>query len=492
MPPLPGDATEAAGPLELFCAEASRAVVSFALRTPGDDHDPDCSCQHGLTIEPRIRRQTIRMGFRASYKPPVVTFRFNANVFSYKDGKKMPTTIYVDIPPHHVLSLEQTTHVDPSTAPELSPDDRQHFASGVTRVHFRLRKPGLLVGPPEELSLKPSSQRTFASFARLANTRDLILFCPHTILSKHQCQTLQQAVEPIAWTHEKWQQQATEHKNWLSTLYGGTGGRVHDTTTPTPSPSPDGGAGDAASESGESTVATATPPAYSRRAASHEDEDDSGRSAASDEAAGRLEPTVREKFKFGETSPSPPEYDSPASDVGGSAWTNDHKGKQATKRPRSSDHFDTRHRRRRLGTAEPSNDQPSKVLTKSTYLNKQHEADACTQLPASLLLSKLDQVLEQNASLKAKIDAMHDTQQEMKEKLEDLIDMDRQHVRRIEELEVEIFQLGERQDELESEQAGLAERQEDAEEKCVGIEIQVADQVQETIRERLLSALETM
>ena len=264
--------------------------------------------------------------------------------------------------------------------------------------------------------------------------------------------------------------------------------------TPTPSLAPDGGAGVAASDSGESTVATSTPPAYSRKEASHEHGDAPGHGDTSDDAACPFEPTITKIFDSDEeSSPSPPAYNPTGSDAGQPPLTDDPKGKQVMKRPRSRDDIDVRHRRRRLDTEEPSNDrQSSKGFAESPYFNTQHKADAFTQLPASLILSKLDQVLDQNASLKAELAAMRDTQQELNDKLRDMIDMNYQHVQRIEELEVEIFELGERQDELESEQAHLAERQEEAEEKCVGLEIQVADQVQEAVRDRLLSALETM
>lgn len=135
------------------------------------------------------------------------------------------------------------------------------------------------------------------------------------------------------------------------------------------------------------------------------------------------------------------------------------------KRPRSRDDIDARHCRRRLDTAELSNNQQySKSLAESPYFITQHKADAFTQLPASLILSKLDQVLDQNASLESELAIMRDTQQVLNDKLRDMIDMNYQHVQRIEELEAEIFELGERQDELESGQAHLAERQEVAEE----------------------------
>lgn len=313
MPPASVDTSEAAVAIEPFCAEASSVVVLFAPWNRESDHDPDCHCHPSSNIEPRNSRQIIRLSFRTSYTPRVVTFRFYAKVFSYHDGKKMATTIYVDIPLHHVLSIEYTTHLDPSTAPELSADDMQHFTRGVARVHFRLRQPGSLIEPLQELSLKPSSQRAFASLAGLSSSRDLILFCPHTTLSKRQCQTLHRAITAINWTHERRQQQITEHRNWLGTLHSGNGGRLHDVlydvATPTYSPAPDGGTAVITdSESGESTVATATPPAYSRRAASHDHDVESGHVGASgDEVAVPSKPSVTTIFKPGkEASPSLP------------------------------------------------------------------------------------------------------------------------------------------------------------------------------------------
>lgn len=105
-------------------------------------------------------------------------------------------------------------------------------------------------------------------------------------------------------------------------------------------------------------------------------------------------------------------------------------GKQARKRSRSSDEAHTQHRRRRLGTLElPSNDQqPSEALTEPLYLNIQHNDGGFTQLPASLILSKLDQVLKQNTSLMSEIAAMRDMQQKMHKKLKHLIDVNHKHV----------------------------------------------------------------
>jgi hypothetical protein len=216
---------------------------------------------HENEQEDEIPRHKLRMSFKASYEPPIATFRLDANVFGRDDGgKKEKTTLYFDVPPHHISSLQHTHDVDTA---ELDQDDLQHFAGGVTRVRFLLKRPGHLVLPICDLSLKPASQRVLASLKLLAATAEFVLYLPHTALSKHQLHLLEDAVTSPTSRHDR-QQQDKEHQWWLGALYGGVGGRVYtvadndydDDTT--------------ASESGDSTVATATPPAY-RRAPDDED-----------------------------------------------------------------------------------------------------------------------------------------------------------------------------------------------------------------------------
>lgn len=253
--------TQSADP---FYEKASSSVVVFeAVGGPEDDRDDDQDRQGGPDRE--TGRQKMRMGFQVCYRPPVVTFRFNINVFGYElGGQKVKTTLYFDIPRHYISSLEYIYHVDTATAPELDQDDMQQLVGGAMRVLFRLRRPGNLIAPPQEYNLKPASQHVLASMTLWATVLEFALFIPRTTLSKDQLQCLQQAVtSSTLWDQE---QQDKEHDWWLAALYGGIGGRLLNPHPAIASPAIESNDASTASESGESTVATATPPAYRRSA----------------------------------------------------------------------------------------------------------------------------------------------------------------------------------------------------------------------------------
>jgi hypothetical protein len=255
MPPAKDIADQVAGGNKPFHAEASSVVVAFHVAASGRDHD------HNHERD----RETLRMSFKACYDPPVVTFRFNVSVFGYGSGKKKEkTTLYFDVPRQHISLLEQADHVDTATVPELDRNEISKLEGSITRVRFLLNRPGNLVQPIEERSLKPASQRTLASMTLLATAFEFAVFMPHTTLSQKQIQCLQQAVISST-TLDDQQQQEKEYGWWLKALYGGAGGQLLSANAATVSTTAiDSGDTSTASESGDSTVAMATPPAYKR------------------------------------------------------------------------------------------------------------------------------------------------------------------------------------------------------------------------------------
>lgn len=293
-----------------FSQEATTVVVKFKPIDGGrgqhqndegqeeDDRDanPDSDPPHKLCLS-----------FKTCYSPPVTTFRFHVNIFGHDDaGKKEKTTLYFDVPPRHITSLEETYDVDTT---ELEPEDTQLLTGGVTRVRFLLKRPGNLVQPIHALSLKPASQRTFTAMTLLAAASEFVLFIPHTTLSKEHFRCLHQVVTSPTSRHDR-QQQTKEHDWWLGALYGGAGGKLFNSS---PVDSIDVSTD---SESDESTIATATPPAYRR---SGLDDEDAAAAAAS-------EPSNVPNADDASDVDSPPPYDQLESETGGSAPVDDVKG----------------------------------------------------------------------------------------------------------------------------------------------------------------------
>ncbi|KAK7965724.1 uncharacterized protein PG986_000001 [Apiospora aurea] len=432
------------GSIASFCEEATSVVVAFKDdRHDRDDRDSDCD------VEPADDdRHKLRMSFKASYSFPVVTFRFHVNVFGHDDsGKKERTTLYFDVPPHHISSLEQTRHVDTA---ELDQDDLRYFPGGLTRVRFLLKRPGNLVQPVRELTLKSASQQTFASMASLAAALDFDLFMPHTTLSKEQFRCLEHAVtSPICRHHL--QEQQKERDWWLGALYGGVGGRLFN---------PD----DSTDSECESTIATATPPAYRR--------------SVEDAADGDIADAAGESDDDGDLdADSPPPYDQLDSEAGDPADT---KGKQRGKRLRDSPDPDVRLYRRRVF---------SPPVAGASCLEKLESN------PVALVLSKLEQVLkkaqdteEENRSLRAELSAMRQRQ----DQLEDMVRRQQrqdQLDKRTQTLEVDAADLDTRVNALEERQAELEDRQGKTEDKCDAIEVEIADHVHSALRERLIGGL---
>jgi hypothetical protein len=294
---LPTDICPVTQPADPFSEKASSAIVAFeAVGGPDDDRDDDQG-RHNRPGREKSR-QKIRLGFHVCYKPPVVTFRFNINVFGHETGgQKVKTTLYFDIPRHYISSLEHIYHVDTATAPELDQDDIQQLVGGVTRVQFRLHRPGNLVAHPQEYTLKPASQHVLASMTLWATALEFTVLIPRTTLSKDQLQCLHQAVISTTLCDE--QQQDKEHDWWLAALYGGIGGRLLSPHPAIANSASDSNDVTTASESGESTVAATTPPAYRRWA------------APDDQDATAAEPNIASTSELDDGIPtaSPPPYD---------------------------------------------------------------------------------------------------------------------------------------------------------------------------------------
>lgn len=505
MPPTKDDTCRVAVINEPFCKEASTVVLAFKLA----DHESD--------------RQTLRMGFKACYKPPVVTFRFNVKVFGY-GKKKDKTTVYFDVPRQHISSLEQSDHVDITTVPELYRDNIPKLVGGITRVRFLLKRPGNLIQPIGEQSLKPASQRILASMTLLAEALEFVLFMPHTTLSKEQIQCLKQAVSSPTSSDDQ-QQQEKEHNWWLKALYGGAGGKLLNTHTTTVSPTAiDSNDISTASESGDSTIATDTPPAY-KRSAVPTDHGSIGAETYDLATAADLGDEI--------ATPSPPPYKSLEPTDGDPASAAEMTGK----RLRDCEGLNARISRRRLGSeSRPADGEQSysEGILGASKLKRQQDVDTCLPYPVTLFVSKLNEILrrtqhleEENGVLKAELSIMRKSQHQMNAKVEEMIDRDHKYVKRIQDLENESAALAtqinnlrqshddmgerqtdlencqtdfeerqaellERQTELEEDQAELNVRQEKTEEKCDTIDVEIMDQVHTAVRNRLIGALETM
>ncbi|KAI1842117.1 hypothetical protein JX265_005604 [Neoarthrinium moseri] len=499
MPPAKDATSQLAGTNEPFRKAASTVIVTFEVaadaRDPGREDDDEYDNRE-------IHRQKLRMSFKACYEPPIVTLRFNVGIFGYgEDTKKEKTTLYFDVPRHHISSLESTHHVDVATVPELSQDDIAKLAGGITRLRFHLTRPGNLIQPSRELSLKPASQHTLASMTLLAKTLDFVLLMPHTTLSKQQLQCLQQAVTSPITFHDQLQQDK-EHDFWLAALYGGAGGRLLNTRATAASPPPNKiDDVSTASESGDSTVATATPPAYRRSAAPS----DHGVDAVG-ETNGLI---TASDFADEITAAGPPPYDSLASGDKTSAPAADMTKKQVRKRLQDSVKFDTRNSRRRLGS-EPlfagGKHLHAGDIARTSTLEDGKEAGIYLPYPSALILEKLDEVLrraqyleKENGLLKAEISAMREGQDQMKAELKEMADRDYDRSKKTKDLENEhanledhITHLRQCHDDIEERQAELEDRQGRIEEKCDNIELEIVDQVHTALRERLISALETI
>ncbi|KAK8030298.1 hypothetical protein PG990_000032 [Apiospora arundinis] len=460
-----------------FSQEATTVVVTFKSEDDGrDQNNHDQRQDHSADDDERRDGHKLRLGFKACHSPPITTFRFHVNIFGHDDtGKKEKTTLYFDIPPHHVASLEATFDVEKT---ELDADGIEYFTGGVTRVRFQLKRPGNLVQPVRDLSLKPASQRTFTSMALLADTLDFVLFMPHTTLSKEQFRCLHQTVTSPTPRHDR-QERIKEHKWWLGALYGGAGGKLVNA-----SPVDDNDVS-TASESGESTIATATPPAYRR-------------SSLDDDEAAATAPNKEPTTNDASTADCPPPYDLPKSEAGNSAPADDIKGKQPRKRLRDSEDLDVRLYRRRLFSPPRPLDggqSPSDLFADTSCFEKLDQL----RHPVAVVLSKLEQVLkraqeteEENRTLRAELAAMRERQDALNARLEEVIDQNRQHVKRTEDLETESADLDSRVLQLEERHGELEDRQGKTEEKCDTIEIEITDQVHSALRDRLIGALETM
>lgn len=488
MPPAKQDADTDAGRNKPFRKEATNAVVAFETGAGDSNHDD----------EHENSRQKLRMAFKTCYDPPVVTFRFNVSVFSHGSGKKrQKTTLYFDVPRHHISTLEQTNHIDATTVSELDGDVSPQLVGGITRIRFLLNRPGNLIQPIEELSLKPASQRTLQSMALLATVLDFVIFMPHTTLCKEQFESLQQAItSPISFDDQ--QKQEKEHDWWLGALYGGAGGKLLNNCAATVN-SPGVQRNDAStpSEFGDSTVATATPPEYKRLEVPNDRSPDFARASKRITAS-----SPSDEF----ATASPPPYQTlehKDGEPGAAAQT-------PKKRLRESARIDFKSSRRRLGSEPlPTSDEQiqRKSMAEDLSIEKYQEVNPHLSNAVAMFLSKFNEVLvrtqdleEENRALKAELCVMRVTQDQINGELREMRDRHHEHVeRRIQDLEdksadveTQITDLGQCHDTIEERQVELEERQGKVEERCDNIEVEIIDQVHTALKNRLIDALETM
>ena len=209
MPPT-DDANRPARPVESF---RCKAVSSVAFKAAADHNGTHTT--------------VLKMTFEATYKPPIMTFRFNINVAGLRNGEKVQTRLYMDIPTDHILSLEQVNNVHAITTPEIGPCHAPTLSNGDMCVLFVLRSPATVVSPPGEFAYKPASMSTLSNVLLLAAAREFALYLPHKALSNEKLECLRQGVLSTASSFEK-EAQKKEHDRWRRALYGGTGGRVAD------------------------------------------------------------------------------------------------------------------------------------------------------------------------------------------------------------------------------------------------------------------------
>lgn len=205
--------------------------------------------------EAEDKAQKLRVQLKATYRPPVVTLRFNVELFGYShDRKKAKTTMFLDVPRDHIAALEHTALVGCSDARELARDDLP--SGSISQLRFLLRSPGRIVKPVHNplQAIRPNSQPTRAAIISLATAREFVLFVAHNTFSLPQIRSLQHAVTRPS--EAEAQKQHKEHVHWLGTLYGGAGGKVLDMRPTVDADTP--------SESGDSTVPISSPPGYKR------------------------------------------------------------------------------------------------------------------------------------------------------------------------------------------------------------------------------------
>ncbi|KAF7531443.1 hypothetical protein G7054_g8854 [Neopestalotiopsis clavispora] len=489
VPPAKGHAGNAdrnAGRNKPFRKEATNVIVAFEGRASGGAHDDD----H------KTDRERLRMSFKTCYDPPVVTFRFNVSVFGHGSGKKrQKTTLYFDVPRHHISSLEQTNHVDVTMVPEMDRDVIPKLVGGITRVRFQLNHPGNLVQPVEDLSLKPASQITLQTMALLATVLEFVVFMPHTTLSKEQFRYLEQAItSPVSFDDQ--QQQEKEHDWWLGALYGGAGGKVFNACTATVDAQAIQRKGDStASESGDSTVATATPPAYKRS-------DDSVKDVPAPKA---IDSTTHSDSSVEDATISPPPYEASEDKAGKSSSA----AESPRKRLRDSAQIDVKSSRRRLDDQKLPTDAAQVQNRDSTGefgIEKSQESTLNLSYPVAMFLSKFNEVLRrtqdlenENSALKDELCAMRKTQDQINITLQEMQARDHAQVERIQvlenknvDLETQLAGLEQSHEAIEERQAELEERQGKIEDKSDNIEVEIVDQVHTALKNRLIDALETM
>lgn len=472
--------------------EATRAT-----RTSDSPSDDDACWEAGeepfaitatgvATFKAEEEARKLRMQLKAAYKPPIVTFRFNVELFGYGDNKKKARTmLFFDVPHDHIAALEYTALVDFTDAHELVRQDLP--SGGIAQLRFLLKRPGHIVEPAQDplQALRPNSQPTRAAMLLLATVREFVLFVPQNTISHHQICSLQSAViyNPSEVDEQK---KHKEYVHWLGTLYGGKGGKVLD-----PRPAVDAGT---PSESGDSTVPMSSPPGYKRVTQRGDpippsDEDDKVDDAAASAA-------------------TPPPYVPNGADLSATA---NRSGRPGEKRPLDDQGFTDIDYRRRLGKGPrlASSGPPS---PSGPLFTDDIAGPAYTDLHGAgldrrshvVLTSMLEQVLsgiqdlrEENNTIKTQLSAIEASQRELHAQMADL---HRQRTEKIRALETASAGLGKRCDEMDAEMqkrhdnldrglAQIEERVEGIEEQYSVVTSKITGQVRGALREALRGAL---
>lgn len=209
------------------------------------------------------------MKLDAVYKPSTsVLFRLSIPI---TDSASTKTTIYLQITPDRIISLQNMT-CDATETSERKPPcldrvcERLGGTRFVTRIQFQLHTDShaqLVVPTDFNLQDTPDSpsQQTFKAVSSLAAASLFSLYMPHNVLPIKKFQSLAEAVRQFSALTAA-QRHAYERMVDLRSLYHGKGGVVFSREDPDRAVLPASTASDAATESDAATVAFDTPSQY--------------------------------------------------------------------------------------------------------------------------------------------------------------------------------------------------------------------------------------
>ncbi|KAJ5908118.1 hypothetical protein N7495_000800 [Penicillium taxi] len=366
--------------------------------------------------------QVLEMDVMICYDKPVIFLRFGLPVFDHSNGRKEEKSLYLYIRRPDILSLD-SSKVDDKAIAQLKPKIPSKLGHDIKLVRFHLKHPGKVIEPIQECSFKSGSSRKSELMSSLAELREFNVFMRYKSLSEKRIKYLRQALaSPITPSEEAKQRKKDD---WcLSVAYGGLGGKVRTTNTATAGPN---AIDNYDSESGDSTIATATPPPYPE-----------SRVRSVKGSVTESEPDD------GVPHESPPRYEAVNSD------SPDHEGETLGKRRRDSADIPTTtfsrrpfgmtfdHILRRMQNLEEENGKLKAAMAEMQKTQQMmqemfnlHSQLQESQFPGKIRVvnrnpnveKRLDKVEEQVAEVEEQIAELQDGQQELQEQ-QDIFEMD--------------------------------------------------------------------